>query len=46
MQTGVLAAYRMYAAFFGIRAPCISSFLNSLPETLFFNGLPGFINGC
>jgi len=29
----------MYASFLRIRAPCISSFLNSLPKMLFFNGL-------
>jgi len=35
----VIAAYGLYASFLRIRAPCISSFLNSLPKMLFFNGL-------
>ncbi len=35
----VIAGYRLYASFLRIRAPCISSFLNSLSEMLFFNGL-------
>ncbi|GEM_PF-2931316 len=34
----VIAAYGLYASFLRICAPCISSFLNSLPEMLFFNG--------
>jgi len=34
----VIAAYWLYASFLRIRAPFISSFLNSLSEMLFFNG--------
>jgi len=37
----VIAAYGLYASFLRIRAPCISSFLNSLSEMLSFNGLIG-----
>jgi len=32
----------MYASFLRIRAPCISSFLTSLLETVFINGLITF----
>gem|GEM_PF-3199704 len=34
----VIAAYGLYASFLRIRPPCISSFLNSLPEMPFING--------
>jgi len=35
----VIAAYGLYASFLRIRAPCISSFWNSLSEMLFSNSL-------
>jgi len=35
----VIGAYGLYASFLRIRAPCISSFLTSLLEMRFFNGL-------
>ncbi len=35
----VITAYCRYASFLRIRAPCISLFLNSLPQMLFINGL-------
>jgi len=34
----VIAAYCMYASFFRIRPPCISSFLTGLPVMQFING--------
>jgi len=38
-QTGVIAAYWLYASFLRIRPPCISSFLTGLPVILFINEL-------
>jgi len=35
----VIAAYWLYASFLRVRAPCISSFLNSLSEMLFFRAV-------
>jgi len=37
MQTGVTAAYYMYASFLRIRPPCISSFCTGLPAMGFIN---------
>jgi len=38
-QTGVIAAYCMYASFLRIRPPIVSSFCIGLPEMVFFNGV-------